>query len=169
MAERVNEFTISGTLYDKPIRKWTSEAKGTSGSFLYYILDIPTPTRWNDDKTGKERSTIKYNLVKFLLPKGFDPAEFEIKDEITIDFKLDGHEYAKRDGSGKDYGLELKATRISFSDINRRHVNRDKVFVTPDQKMSDIPTSSADENLDDLPFIITILIGLGSLMSFYPF
>jgi len=153
MAERVNEFTISGTLYDKPVRKWVSEAKGTNGEFFYYVLDIPTPTRWNDDKTGKERSTIKYNLVKFMLPKGFDPAEFEIKDEITIEFKLDGHEYAKRDGSGKDYGLELKATRISFSDINRKHINRDKVFVTPQQQASSsVPDKEDPNDFDNLPF-----------------
>lgn len=147
MGENPNDHKVDGVLYAKHVRTWENKVKNTHGEFLYYVLEIPTPKRWTNE-AGKEQSVTKKDLVKFMLPRGFDPDTFEIADPITINFTLAGKEYAKKDNSGKDYFLELNANNIRFTDINRKIVNKDDTFtgaplVTPDDN---------NPNNDDLPF-----------------
>jgi hypothetical protein len=154
MAENKNDFIVDGILYAKPIRKWSNASKGTSGQFEYYVLEIATPKRWEVE--GKERSVTKKELVKFLLPRGQDLDAYSIGDALTIAFTLSGREYAStRSETGKDFGLELNATSVKFSDINRERTNpkRDPVFQTPEDKakISD-PESGNNDIPDDLPF-----------------
>jgi len=153
MGENQNDHKVDGVLYAKHVRTWENKVKGTHGEFLYYVLEIPTPKSWTEKakKEGEKDSQkfiVKKDLVKFMLPRGFDPDTFEMADPLTIEFSLSGKEYAKKDNSGKDYFLELNATNIRFTDINRKRVNKDDTFtgaplVTPDDN---------NPNNDDLPF-----------------
>lgn len=145
MADNPNDHKVDGVLYAKHIRTWENKAKGTHGEFQYYILEIPTPKRWTTEE-GKEQSVTKKELVKFMLPRGFYTDTFEIADPITIEFTLSGKEYAKKDNSGKDYFLELNATSIKFTDVNRKHIHKNDPFAV------DTPTEGPQNNPDDLPF-----------------
>ena len=145
MAENKNRFLIDGTLYAKTTRPWGPNAKGMSGEFFYYAVEVATPVNWTVE--GKERSTVRKDLIKFMVPRGFDMDSFEIADPITIRFNLKGHEYAKKDG-GKDYGLEANAEYIAFTDVNRQGAKRDAVFTPPTPGLDIAPFLTED----DLPF-----------------
>jgi len=163
MADINNEHTVTGTLYSKITR--TAEGKkpanmGKIYEFYYYIIEAPTRKTWTAD--GKEKVVEKKELIKFSLPMGMSPDDFDVTDHVEIRFSITGREWTNKQGE-KDVINENKISHIKFADIKTdegnvvRNPKKDDVFVPPTYK--DEP-----EEESDLPFVWTILIGMGMLL-----
>lgn len=146
-----NEHEIIGTLYGKITR--TAEGKkannmGKLYSFFYYTVEVPTMKTWTTD--GKEKIVEKKELIKFKLPMGMSPDDYEVKDHLLIRFTITGHEFDKKDGSGKDVMNENEIKSIKFADIERGKANP---VDAPKRDTTFIPQAGNNTNNDDdLPF-----------------
>ena len=164
-----NSFNITGVIYSKYSRDWTSNKKGKEekGQFHYYIVEHTENRSGKRRITDQEReagksdeyfSTIR-NLVEFRLAYGISPEDFNIGDLVKVSFRLRGNEIKRKDGSGVWYKTELEAYYIKYGDIDTKadkgdsgdypsykpNKTKDEVFKAPDpdEKIQDY---------DNLPF-----------------
>jgi hypothetical protein len=150
-----NEHEVTGTLYSKITRTAVGKKTTNAGKvyeFYYYVIEVPTIKVWSVE--GKEKRVEKKELIKFKLPMGMSPDDFERGDHIFVRFTITGREWEKKDGSGKDVINENEIKLIKFADIesgqtdSRHNPNREKVFVAPTVN-ENVPDNNQE---DDLPF-----------------
>jgi len=174
-----NYFTVRGTLYDKKSIDIPGK-KDPTQTYKKVLLTLEVDSS-GDRKRGDQTVFVtEKNLLKFEVfsPK-FDIDSFMIKDFIEIRFFIEGKEYEIKDGDRKGQkGLVNRniITFMKYADLDGGHSNhkgkitvdamsdtkdlapkRDTVFTAPDPD---------EEDYKDLPFILTALIGIGSLMMF---
>lgn len=168
--ENNNEHRLTGTLYSKLTRRVVgtkAKNKGKEFEFYYYIVEAQSmirKTEAKDDKINNIAFT-KKDLVKFSLPYGMSIDEFDIGDPVDIAFTITGREWTNKEGV-KDVINENKITYIRFADIktDEGKPKKDMTFVPPQFKPASESSLGSPDVEDDLPFIWTILIGLGMLL-----
>ncbi len=144
---------VIGTVYSKITRKAEGKKASNMGKvyeFFYYMVEAPTVKRWTAD--GKEKSVTKKEIIKFSLPMGMNPDDFEVADPVEIDFTITGREWIKSDGT-KDVINENKITNIKFAPVQGEDGKTTR-YVPKNREMSPIP-QPRDINYDyneDLPF-----------------
>ena len=143
-----NYHEITGTLYAKKVRKVIGkQAKnlGKEYEFYYYIVEVPTRKTWTAD--GAEKSVEKKELVKFKLPMGMSPDDFEVGDNVFIGFNITGREFERNDGSGKDVINENDLKTIKHTDVQTKSPLRETTFIPPSQQ-----ADAENDDDQDLPF-----------------
>lgn len=162
-----NSFNITGVIYSKYSRPWTSTKKGREehGEFHYYIVEHTEQRSGKRKITDEEReqgksdeyfSTVR-NLIEFRLAYGIGIDDFNIGDLIKVSFRVRGNEIKRKDGSGVWFKTELEAYYIKHGDIDTKKdvpnqypsykptkVKQDDTFVPPDP--------DAQDDTSDLPF-----------------
>lgn len=153
-----NIFTIKGTLYSKECRKVKNTKKPTEPDWEFYSIKVETKVLIS----GRTLTQI----VELHLDKGLSYDGFEVGDQIECDFYLQGKQV-----SSSWHKTDAKTCYIKFADIEGAKVKREVKagdFMPPTPIASRPDESNNSIVDDDLPFIITILIGIGSLMSIIP-
>ena len=147
--------TLKGVLYAKECRRVPNKKKPTEPDWEFYSIKVETKIN-----IGGRTLT---QIPELSLDKGLSYDGFEIGENIEVDYYLTGKAINE-----KFYKTDVKCCFIK-GDPNKVKPKTDGFTapLTPNEKRQ--TDESTDDGLGDLPFIVTILIGIGSLMSFMPF
>jgi len=177
MKNQNNKYKIQGTIYDIKFDEITGRKDPTQTYRKYLITLEVTSSEERSGKDGTKFST-KTELPQFeAFNPGYDMDQFKIGDLVDIYFYMAGMEftYKKGDKAGQkgimsrspitfikhavlDVQTDGKVDMTASSDINELNKPIDKVFVPP--------ALDDEDELSDLPFILTIPIALGILSQF---
>lgn len=175
MSETNNKYPIKGTIYEKKM----IPVKGTKDPTQIYnkyiiTLEVTSSEERNVKDGTKYMTQTEFPQFEAFAPK-FDMDSFNIGDFVEIRFFLSRKKFTYKHGDRKGEEGWIQShpiTWMKFADLGsdqpRQSGNKvnvtamsdtrelEKVFVQPDPEES-------NEGLDDLPFIISALIGIGSM------
>ena len=168
-----NLQTIKGTLYSKDTRKVANKKNPTEPDYEFMSIKV----EYNLDFGGKTRTLI----AEMQLDRGVGFDGFSVGDSISVDYYLFGKAI-----SNTWFKTEAKVVHIGFTDRDSSYYNHKGKIKT--EAMSNIdtiseppkigdkykevfvsPSPNDDDDMSDLPFIITALIGIGTLLPHFIF
>ena len=168
-----NIHTVKGTLFSKDIKSGTN----AKGEWRMCIVKIEADVVIN----GK---TIK-TICEYMFDWNVSFDEYSVGDHIAADFFIKNKEIQKKDGTGVWNKEEKRIVYAKFADRDSSYDNhKGKIRVDsmsdadtigdPPAKKEEVFTGASftapdDDELSDLPFIITALIGIGSLLPHFIF
>jgi len=171
-----NNYPITGVIYDIRKSEPIIGKKDVTQTYYKYYITLEVKSAGEKQQGDKTFYTTKTQFPPF---EWFNPPaeiieNFNIGDLVCIDFYCSGQKftYKKGDKAGQEgiMGSNM-ITRIRFADIDGGHSNhKGKITVDSmsdtkelESKVDAFPPPLEDDVYGDLPFIITALIGIGSL------
>ena len=165
-----NSFSITGTIYKKEFTEVRGVKKPTE-TYAKHLITLEVTSSRTSTIQGKEKVFTSTQLPQFEF-FGINLDEFEKGDLVELRFYLQGKEYTKQNGE-KAIFTKPVGTFMKFANLDAGHSNHKgkikvdsmtdpevlknkEVFRQPD------PEEEGD-SFGDLPFILTALIGIGSM------
>lgn len=180
MAEQNNSYSITGVLHDveKQVIRGKKDVTQTFDKYLF-TLEVTSSGERKRGNEVKYATDTQFPQFEAFNLRGINPDDFTIGDLLEIRFFLEGKKFTRKTGdrAGQE-GIMNKnvITFIRFADLNAGHSNhKGKVNVnsmTNPEELKKIqetfvpPSDDNNPDFTDLPFIISALIGIGSLMIF---
>ena len=136
-----NIYTITGVVYEKPVRVVTSKKDGKEYEFKSIILEVK--------RVYKDRSFSE--LPEFQLGRGVDDEPFAIGDNVEITFSLSGKRVNKDWHKSEIKALYIKHTDRDYNDT--KEVGFDPASVRKkEEEVFTPPNPYETDEESDLPF-----------------
>jgi hypothetical protein len=166
-----NSFSITGTIYKKEFTEVKGVKKPTE-TYSKYLITLEVTSSRTYTIQGKEKVFTSTQLPQFEF-FGINLDEFEKGDLVEVRFYLQGKEYTKQNGE-KAIFTKPVGTFMKFGDLDAGHKShRGKIKIDSMSNADDLPQPKREnvfvapdpdgEDFGDLPFILTALIGIGSM------
>lgn len=162
-----NSLKLTGTIYDKKMETIAGK-KDPSQTYSKYLITLEVESAGERKRGDKEVYSKNIDLILFeAFNPSFDVDSFCIKDQVEIQFYIQGKPYEiKRGDRAGQQGLMNKniITRVAFADIDTKNSNhRGKIKIDSMSDVNELPTlktlipdfpeAGDDPNgLDGLPF-----------------
>jgi hypothetical protein len=160
-----NLFSIDGVLFKKNSRTVAGK-KDPTQTYTFNSINLEIKSTRETTVNGKVQYITLTEFPEFECVQGINLEEFNVGDFLTVRFAISGKEFVNKNKE-KQIITKLRAVFLKFATLDndvrpithKAEPVKEEVFKAPD------PMDNNDE-FGDLPFIITILLGLSTLMPF---